>query len=207
MDHDLLYFFGHLGDTKPTVGNKYLLDIVRWLTKRNVKLSKQVTRSSVRHPFSWIEKKKSLYCWNNIVQVESSRDVQWHNFLSFQWKAPEFASGIFKYHLKMSDWHLSSHPVDLTSSSPSKSLKGRAYTSHLISLHVKREFCFLNAFAMSSTWDLQIHLRSWFAHHCWMQDSVERAQLSVGSEARCQSAPPCLPPYPWISWASRFWGK
>lgn len=51
--------------------------------------------------------------------MESSRAVQWHNFLSFQGKAPEFASGIFEYHLKMSDWHLSSHPVDLTSSSPS----------------------------------------------------------------------------------------
>lgn len=118
-------------------------------------------------------------------------------FLSFQSKAPEFASGIFIFHLRMSDWHQSSHPVDLTSSSPSLSLKERAYISQLISLHVKREFCFLNAFAMSSTWDLQIHLRSWFAHHCWMQDSVKRAQLSVGSEAGCQSAMlPTTPPLP-----------
>lgn len=91
-------------------------------------------------------------------------------------------------------------------------LKGKGI-SHSISLHVRRQFCFLNAFAVSSTWDLQIHLRSWFARYCWMQDSVMRAQLSIEREAGCQSAPPRLPSsptnlsLPWISQAGRFWGK
>lgn len=68
-------------------------------------------------------------------------------------------------------------------------LKGKDI-SHSISSHVKRQFCFLNAFAKRFTWDLQIHMRSWFAHHCRMQGLLVSTQLSVGNEAWCQLAIP-----------------
>lgn len=139
--------------------------------------------------------------------MDSPTVIPCHTFTKLQGKALSLPLGFSNTTSKMSDWHMSSHPRNLTSEFPKLILEGKDI-SRFFSSHVKRWFCFLNAFAMSSTWDLQIHRRSWFAHHCWMQASVMRAQLSMGSEAGCQPVPSSLlpPPHP-LNLLGRFRGS
>lgn len=132
--------------------------------------------------------------------MDSHTVVQCHYLTKLH---PGLASGIFKYHLKMSDWHLRRHPMDATLEFPKLILEGKGI-SHFFQFTRQKTVLFFKCLCY------EFHLGLANPYEILICTSLLDARLSDESSAVngkrsrtsvCSFLPVPPTPIPWISWA------